>query len=98
MSLPPKAALYDTVADIDPPRAVVDQRQRLANTILRLAAARHGAQVIDPTAEFCDQERCRVQSGGVPLYADADHLTRAAAEGLSHLFDALFLSGKRSVE
>ncbi len=42
--------------------------------------------VIRPETLLCDADRCRLSEGGIPLYADADHLTNRGA-GL--IIDAL---------
>jgi peptidoglycan/LPS O-acetylase OafA/YrhL len=93
-----KAALRHVTPDIDPPRQVVAQRQRQARAILQAAAAKFGADVIDPTARFCDRDRCHVAANGIPYYADADHLTQTAARTLGDLYDPVFAARPRSVD
>jgi SGNH domain-containing protein len=85
-----KAALQHRAPDVDPPRTVVEERRRQTIGILRAAAGKFGADLVDPIAEFCDRERCRVESDSMPLYLDADHLTQTAALRLKHLFDPIF--------
>ena len=85
-----RAALHHRAPDVDPPRAVVEERRRQAVAILRAAAGKFGADLVDPIADFCDQERCKVESDGMPLYMDADHLTQTAAHRLKHLYDPIF--------
>ena len=35
--------------------------------------------VIRPETLLCDADSCRLSEGGIPLYADADHLTNRVA-------------------
>ena len=85
-----RAKLFNRNIRIDPPRARVDARQRLERQVLVTAAARHNALLIDPTAAFCDETDCETERDGVPLYVDADHLTKSEAENLSPLFAGAF--------
>lgn len=85
-----RAAMFGHGADVDPPRQRVDQRQLLERQVLVTAAARNDALLVDPTASFCDETVCKAERNGVPLYTDADHLTRSAAEDLSPLFATAF--------
>src|SRR5262249_38726638 len=82
-----RAALNGLSEDFAPSRGAVRSRQAKALAILHDLAARHGADFVDPTGYFCDAVRCRVEKDGIPLYRDADHLTRNAAEDLGTLFD-----------
>jgi len=85
-----KAALHHHASTLDPSRKAVEERRSQALAILRAAAQKFRADLIDPATDFCDQERCRVESNGIPLYMDADHLTRTAAIGLRHFYDPIF--------
>jgi peptidoglycan/LPS O-acetylase OafA/YrhL len=50
-----------------------------------------GVTVLDPTALFVNASgRCRVASGGKPLYWDADHVNVAGAMMLRPLFEPIF--------
>ena len=51
-----------------------------------VAQVRPRLDVIDPTAVFCDAERCAVTGEAGPLYSDSDHLSRAGAMRLEPLF------------
>lgn len=85
-----RAALSNTVANVNPTRAAVDARQGLALKVLRQAAARWSVSIIDPTPWFCDAKLCRVELAGISRYRDADHITRRTALALAHLFDRSF--------
>lgn len=80
------AALRGVKADIAPMRSTVDARQGAARKIVRDAALHHGAKVVDPLPFFCNAERCRVEAGGVLLYADEDHVSEAGAMRLAPFF------------
>lgn len=82
-----KAALHRTTADIAPSWQTVDGRQHAARAILQAAAAKHGADLIDPTGDFCTLERCAVASDNGPYYSDSNHLSVSGAKRLTHLFE-----------
>jgi peptidoglycan/LPS O-acetylase OafA/YrhL len=81
-----RAAKEHRQVDINPPRSVVDQRQRQSMAVLRAASAKYGVELVDPTPSFCSADRCNVAIDGRPLYVDSNHLTKTEAMGLSGLF------------
>jgi len=85
-----RAAAGHRVIDVNPPRAVVLERQRLATAMLQDAARKYGAEILDPTAHFCSGSICHGEIDGRPLYIDSDHITRTTSESLSDLFDGSF--------
>jgi hypothetical protein len=52
----------------------------IANSIVKLAAAEGGAQVLDLERNLCAGSHCRFWNNGVLFYADSQHLTTAGAE------------------
>ncbi|WP_435527016.1 acyltransferase family protein [Microbacterium aurantiacum] len=50
---------------------------------MRAAAVETGAALIDLTAQFCDDERCHWQIGGLVVYTDDNHMTRSFAATLT---------------
>jgi peptidoglycan/LPS O-acetylase OafA/YrhL len=91
-----RAANDHGLLDVNPPRRIVDQRQRQAIGILKAAAAKYGVELVDPTSSFCDADHCTASVDGRPLYADADHLTKTAAVALSVLFERSFYAHKEA--
>jgi peptidoglycan/LPS O-acetylase OafA/YrhL len=85
-----RAAAGHRTVDVNPPRAVVLERQRLATAMLQDAARKYGAEILDPTAHFCSGNICHGEIDGRPLYIDSDHITRTTSESLSDLFDGSF--------
>ena len=62
---------------------------------MRTAAVDSGADLIDLTTQFCDDERCYWQIGGLVVYTDDNHLTRSFAATLAPaLADALSTPGR----
>ncbi|TXH39143.1 MAG: hypothetical protein E6Q98_00315 [Rhodospirillaceae bacterium] len=57
---------------------------------MKQEAIRFGGTVIDPTPVFCEEKGCHIAIDGTPLYVDADHFTKTAAERLSGLSDSAF--------
>ena len=85
-----RAALQGITIRVDPTRAAVEARQRLARQLLQASATRHGSLIIDPLPAFCDDAYCHVQRHGVSRYVDTDHLTQGAAQELAPLFAGVF--------
>jgi hypothetical protein len=85
-----RSKLSGVSINVNPPRAAVDERQKLARQVLTDAARKWSLQVIDPTQEFCDADFCRAEQNGISLYMDADHITTSTALTISHLFDRSF--------
>lgn len=73
-----------------PSRREFEDRQRVVRAVLASAVAgRQNVHLLDPTDLFCDQDRCALLgTDGMPLYSDADHLTRAGARRLEPLFES----------
>ena len=80
------SAMHGEKANIEPSLRTVLERQNKARLLVREAAARHGAAVVDPLPMMCGPERCKVEQGRVPLYADSDHLSPSGAVRLAPLF------------
>ena len=91
-----RAANEHRVLDVNPPRQIVDQRQHQSIDILKAASAKYGIELVDPTSSFCNEDHCNASLDGRPLYADADHLTKTAAEALSFLFEHSFNAHKEA--
>ena len=74
---------------LGPSRREFEERQRAVRTVLAQAVAgRANVRVLDPADLFCDTDRCALLGAdGLPLYADADHLTRAGARRLEPLLE-----------
>lgn len=85
-----RARLREGAPQVNPTRASVETRQKLARQTLQQVASKWGAHLVDPTPAFCDQRLCHVEVGGVSRYTDADHITRSAALELTRLFDNSF--------
>lgn len=85
-----KAFMTRSTSDIAPTREAVRLRQRLAMEVLSQSALKGEATLIDPTPEFCDQQRCSVRKNGTILYHDEDHLTLSGAREISHIFASAF--------
>jgi hypothetical protein len=60
------------------------QRRRLVAT----AAAREGAEVIDPLPWFCTERRCPAIVGNTLVYRDDSHITATYARLLAPMLDA----------
>jgi hypothetical protein len=89
--VPALAALDDPALDFDPIECIADHRSTAACTPSRGEALRttgllneaetnavrdaHYGSLYDPTPAICDDRQCRLEIGGVLVYADADHLT-----------------------
>jgi peptidoglycan/LPS O-acetylase OafA/YrhL len=82
-----RAALNGSTIDVNPTRGAFNARTALERHVLMDASAKWDATIIDLASAFCDAVSCSVERKGIPLYVDADHLTRSAAEGLAYLFD-----------
>lgn len=50
---------------------------------MRVAAVETGADLIDLTAQFCDDDRCHWQIGGLVVYTDDNHMARSFAATLT---------------
>lgn len=85
-----RAALRKTPVNVNPSRAAVELRQKLARNVLTGAAKKWHVQFVDPTSAFCDASSCAVEVHGVPRYVDADHITRTMSVSLARLFEACF--------
>jgi peptidoglycan/LPS O-acetylase OafA/YrhL len=82
-----KAALRKTAVDIAPSWEALDARQHVARAILQAAAAKYGAEIIDPVGDFCPQQRCAVADSDGPYYTDSNHLSVSGANHLMHLYE-----------
>lgn len=86
-----KAMMAGRKVDLGPTAKTELRRDGRATEIIQTTAARYGADVIEPDPFFCDAKKCAVVRNGVPLYRDADHVTRATALALSPLYSAVML-------
>jgi hypothetical protein len=75
---------------IGPTRGDFLTRQQFVQRNLEALARWPGVRVIEPASVLCTSGRCSVDSGGVPLYRDSDHLSRFGAEKLGGLFVPVF--------
>jgi hypothetical protein len=66
---------------LDRSRQAQDERHQLYRATVDPLRA-NGLQVLEPMAWLCPGPQCRVESGGVPLYEDANHLSPAGAQFL----------------
>jgi hypothetical protein len=85
-----RAQISKTAVNVNLARDAVRARQDPALKVLRQAAEKWGLAIIDPTPAFCDSRICRTEAAGVPLYRDADHISRTMALAISYLFDESF--------
>jgi hypothetical protein len=66
------------------PRARFEEVAVPLRTMLReLAATRPNLTIVDPSAFFCDAERCRVVRDGYALFWDDDHVSGSAARAFA---------------
>jgi hypothetical protein len=73
---------------MDTPEPGYDEPRAMAQAVPHHRAP--DADPIDPVADSCDRERCWAAGNGIPLYGDADHLTRTGALALRHAHDPVF--------
>ncbi len=92
-----RAALHGTSIIVNPTRIAFDARTALEREVLTEASANWNAKIIDPAAVLCNSVSCDVEKNGIPLYVDADHLTRTAAEALGRLFDPVLAAPGKTV-
>ncbi len=75
-------------ADLDP---CTSPRTQVVETDAMLVAARaHPSEhlhVLDLTSVYCDAQLCHAVIGGLPVYADNEHLTQVWAQSLTPLID-----------
>lgn len=72
------ARIHGSALPEAPSPGAVAARHARAEAILRTAAAQASAIYLDLTPLLC-RPRCAVAVGGIPLYADDDHLSRSGA-------------------
>jgi peptidoglycan/LPS O-acetylase OafA/YrhL len=76
--------------DIHPTASDFEARQKFVRELLERLSSRYLAHIIWPHLVFCEAGLCAVQRDGRALYIDDQHLTRAAAQSISRLFDPVF--------
>ena len=84
------AALRGEAPPPPPTAAHARDTQRVSIGLIAVAAARHGASVLDPATRLCAGEVCPVVRDGHPLFYDAGHLTVFAAQAIHGFFDPVF--------
>jgi peptidoglycan/LPS O-acetylase OafA/YrhL len=70
------------------PVAMHEQRQEALRDTFERLRARHPFDVVDVGRALCGPQVCDVLRGGVPLYADDNHLSTHGAEALSDVWSA----------
>ncbi len=89
-SLMAKARWRDRAFATITPRAVFDERQTQALSLLASLAREHEAAQFEPVhALFCDAAECAFAAEGLPLYFDEDHLAGNGAARFVPLFTRL---------
>jgi peptidoglycan/LPS O-acetylase OafA/YrhL len=65
------------------------EQQRLRNELTAIAH-RAGAEVIDPSARLCEEQRCMIiDDSGIPIYKDEDHLRPFYVEEYADFIDVV---------
>ena len=68
--------------------AAYDPEQQQLREEFKALAARAGADVLDPVARLCNQQRCKVTTkDGTPIYRDNDHLRPFYVEEFADFID-----------
>jgi peptidoglycan/LPS O-acetylase OafA/YrhL len=88
----------ETLARIAVSHSALDIRPTVAQFRARQAAVlktfddmhrKYGVTIVYPDSILCTSGRCMVQSNGLPIYIDPDHLTQAGARLLAPILDPL---------
>jgi hypothetical protein len=88
----------ETLARIAVSHSALDIRPTVAHFRARQAAVlktfadlhrKYGATIVYPDSILCAGGHCMVESNGLPIYTDPDHLTQAGARLLAPLLDPL---------
>ena len=85
-----RAMLRGLSADVFSTRAQYQARHTFVRGLMQEAAERCNVKLLDPVPYFCNEEICRGQREGVPLYVDDDHLSEHGNRLLVPLFAPLF--------
>lgn len=78
-----RVQVLGSTLQVDLSRAAHEANQEPELTVLREEAADFGAAVFRLDDLFCDDERCRIEADGLPLYADHGHINLHAADRIA---------------
>lgn len=71
---------------------LVDRYRPVMDIFRKAVAGRPNVTIVDPMDILCQDQRCMVRIGDVPIYADEDHLSVKGAGLLEPLFAPIFQS------
>lgn len=84
-----KAQWYGRPTEISPTtEAYLARNAHILGLFNSLAG--EGVKILHPYKTLCSSERCAVEQGGVPLYADEHHLSVAGARAIHAVFEPVF--------
>lgn len=83
-------SMFSNNLELSIPLNIHQTRSKWSNKAINLAKNKCGAQILDVTPYFCDNQKCKATKDGQPFYYDDDHLSLYGADQLIPLFKTIF--------